>query len=379
MANKALINPYMLTWARQRAGLSDDVLAKKLGVKKVEKIAIWENGEDQPTFGQAQKLAQITSVPFGYLFLANPPYEELPIPDLRTVGDRDIPEISLEMRDVIKQVMLKQEWYRDYLKQMGEETLPFVGRFTTKSSIKEVAQDIRNVINVPIPNKGGWEQYYTELIQGAENARILVMRSGIVGNNTHRKLEVSEFRGFALCDELAPVVFINSSDAPAARLFTLIHELAHLWIGSSGVSDTKESDAQNEEMFCNSVASEFLVPSEDFEAIWNNNSPLDTNLTQVSTTFHVSKIVVARKALGFGYITKKQYWSFYNSVIKAFRDKKGGGSGDFNRNAGAKNSHLFSSAVVAEALSGRMLLRDAGQLLGIKPNKIKTYASTLSL
>lgn len=377
MAAQALINPQIVTWARQRAGLSEEAFAQKLGIKDIAKVTEWEAGTAKPTFVQAQKVANVTSIPFGYLFLAKPPKEELPIPDLRTVGDKHHDEVSVDMRDIIKQVMHKQEWYKEYLLQIGEDELPFIGRFSTKDSVYEVAQNIRDELEIPLPKKGSWEEYQRQIINAAENSRILVMRSGIVGNNTRRKLEVSEFRGFAISDKLAPVIFINSSDAPAARLFTLVHELAHLWIGSSGVSDLSDDHAE-EEKFCNAVAGEFLVPEDAFYEMWNPHVSLLNNTIEISSRFHVSKLVVARRALDCGVIDSGAYWAFYQNEMKAFKRKKSGG-GDFNITAGARNSALFSSAVVAEALSGRMLLRDAGSLLGIQPSKIKTYASKLTL
>ncbi|CAM4101220.1 XRE family transcriptional regulator [Vibrio neonatus] len=377
MAEQALINPRIVTWARHRAGLSEDSLARKLNVKNVKKVIEWESGESRPTFKQAQNIANITSIPFGYLFLPEPPQEELPIPDLRTVANRHVDEVSVDMKEIIKQVMLKQEWYRDYLIKLEEPRLPFIGKYNVNDSVFDVAQDIRDTLGVPLPQKGSWEEYHRTLIKGAEQARILVMRSGIVGNNTHRKLQVSEFRGFAISDDIAPVIFINSSDAPTARLFTLIHELAHLWIGSSGISDLEHSHAE-EEKFCNAVAGEFLVPQEAFHRIWNPELGLVTNLTEINRQLHVSKLAAAKRALDCRVIDAETYWKYYRAELNAFRNQKGG-KGDFNINAGAKNSKLLSSAVVAEALSGRMLLRDASNLLGIKPNNIKTYARKLAL
>lgn len=377
MAEQALINPRIISWARERAGLSEDNLAKKLSIKDTKKILEWEAGETKPTFKQAQKIASATNIPFGYLFLIDPPQESLPIPDLRTVGDKHHEELSIEAKDIIKQVIAKQEWYKDYLIKLEAPRLTFIGKFNTKDSINEVAQDIRNTINVEIPTKGSWEDYYRNLIKGAENARILVMRSGIVGNNTRRKLQVSEFRGFAISDDIAPVIFINSSDAPTARLFTFIHELAHLWIGKSGISDLSPSHLE-EEKFCNSVAGEFLVPKKYFFKLWKPEERLISNLTNISSALHVSKLVVAKRALDCNVIDSSTYWAYYQKELNDFRNIKGG-QGDFNTNAGAKNSKLFSSAVVAEALSGRMLLRDAGNLLGVQPSNIRTYARKLAL
>ncbi len=381
MATQALVNPELLSWARIRSSFSESVLAKKINVK-VEKILAWENGELKPTFRQAQNFARVTNTPFGFLFLPVPPKETLPIPDLRTVDGIHIDGLSTELRDVLEQVLHKQDWYRDYLLSNDEETLPFIGKYNVNSSVADVVNNIRETLGVSIPLRGTWDEYQRDLIAAAEAAGILVMRSGIVGNNTHRKLQVSEFRGFAISDNLAPIIFINSSDAPTARLFTLIHELAHLWLGISGISDNTHFQGKiahaKEEMFCNAVAGEFLVPQNLLKKLWRENEGLLNNLSVLATKFHVSKLVVARRALDVGFISNETYREYYQSELEAFRNKSGGG-GDFYRTAGAKNRTNFSSAIVSEALSGRMLLRDAGQLLGVAPHAIQTYARKLAL
>ncbi len=376
MATQALVNPELLAWARTRSGMSEGVLAKKISVAP-DKIHDWELGNLKPTFRQAQNIARVTNTPFGYLFLSNPPIETLSIPDLRTVDGVQAEEISAELRDIVKQVTHKQDWYRDYLLSHREDHLPFVGKYNLLTPIRDVVNNIRETIDVGIPVKGSWDDYQRNLISGAEKAGILVMRSGIVGNNTRRKLQVTEFRGFAISDELAPLIFINSSDAPSARLFTLIHELAHIWLGSSGVSNGQYSHAK-EEQFCNAVAGEFLVPKESILNSWVEEESLISNLTDIASNFHVSKLVVARRALDTQLITKEMYTAFYKDELQAFRNKDGKG-GDFYRTAGVKNSTMFSSAIITEALSGRMLLRDAGQLLGVAPHAIKTYARKLAL
>lgn len=376
MATQALVNPELLSWARVRSNLSEGALARKINVK-IDKIVDWELGKLKPTFRQAQNIAKVTNTPFGYLFLPKPPIESLPIPDLRTLGGHQAGTFSTELRDIIEQVLHRQDWYRDYLKSHGEEKLSFVGKFTVNSSVKDVVADIRKTLDIGLPQRGSWEDYQRDLIEAAEAAGVLVMRSGIVGNNTHRKLQVSEFRGFAISDPLAPIIFINSSDAPKARLFTLVHELAHIWLGESGISDGLQSHA-NEEVFCNAVAGEFLVPEKDFIGMWQKKNPFIQNLTTIAARFHVSRLVVARRALDIGFINQETYQKYYQAELSAFKKQEGGG-GDFYRTAGAKNSLTLSGAIVTEALSGRMLLRDAGRLLGVAPHSIKTYARKIGL
>jgi Zn-dependent peptidase ImmA (M78 family) len=377
MTQTAFINPAILSWSRQRAGLSEAQIAKGLALKIV-KVKRWEGGQNLPTFNQAQKWAVITQIPFGFLFLKAPPQEHLPIPDLRTVGGVFPDKPSLNLMDTVRDVLRKQDWYLEYLQDHERAPLPFVGRFNNHSPIKDVVADIRRVLGVTDAfARMGYEDYVRALVSGAEEAGILVMRSGVALGNTHRKLDVSEFRGFAISNPMAPVVFINSADAPTARLFTLMHELAHIWIGSSGVSDGSSQSARQEEAFCNAVAGEFLAPELIFRAHWVSDVHWEENLGPLAGRFRVSALVIARRARDLGYISNDQYGAYYRRILQEYRDKDGSG-GDYYRTAAIRNSTRLSKAVLAEAQSGRILLRDAGKLLGVQPAKLKTYGMKLS-
>jgi Zn-dependent peptidase ImmA (M78 family)/transcriptional regulator with XRE-family HTH domain len=377
MSQAAFVNPSLLTWSRERAGLSTEQVAKKLPVKP-DRVQEWEAGETKPTFLQAQKWASVAHIPFGFLFLQQPPVEQLPLPDLRTVGGIVPQRPSLELLDTVRDAIRKQDWYLEYLQQHEHQPLAFVGRFNSRSPVAEVVQDIRRTLGVnPEASRLDYDKYSRALIDAAEKAGILVMRSGIALGNTHRKLEVSEFRGFAISNAFAPVVFVNSSDAPTARLFTLLHELAHIWIGSSGVSDGNTANGRDEERFCNAVAGEFLAPEVQFRTLWNAEVNWESNLAPLATRFHTSKLAIGRRALDLGFISQAQYSAYYRAILKAFQDEKGG-AGDYYRNATAKNSPRLSKAVLTEAMSGRMLLREAGHLLGVQPAKLRTLASKIT-
>jgi Zn-dependent peptidase ImmA (M78 family) len=377
MTQRAFINPTILSWSRQRAGLSEAQVAKGMTVK-LERVAEWEGGQSLLSFNQAQKWAAIVHVPFGFLFLKAPPQEHLALPDLRTVGGVMPENPSLNLLDTVRDVLRKQDWYLEYLKDHERSPLSFVGSFNSCSPVKDVVADIRRVLGVTDAfARMGDEEYVRALVSAAEDAGILVMRSGVALGNTHRKLDVSEFRGFAISNAMAPVVFINSADAPAARLFTLMHELAHIWIGSTGVSDGSSQSARQEEAFCNAVAGEFLAPELVFHASWVSDVYWEDNLVPLAALFHVSALVIARRARDLGYINSDQYGSYYRRILQAYRDK-GGGGGDYYRTAAVRNSTRLSKAVLAEAQSGRILLRDAGKLLGVQPAKLKAYGMKLS-
>jgi len=373
----ARTNPEMLRWARGRMGMNVHNAAVAAGVKP-EQFELWEAGDGLPTFRQAQSIAQALHAPFGFFFLPQAPADEPLLPDLRTVGGRPVGKPSVDLLETVKQALQRQAWFLEYQKEQGLAPLQFVGKFALTASPKVVAADIRSVLRAEVERgQSQWDDYHRALILGAEQAGVLVMRSGIVGNNTRRKLDVSEFRGFAISDPLAPVVFINSTDAPAARLFTLLHELAHIWFGSSGISNGESSNAGAEEAACNAVAGEFLAPAEVFRDLWASGSAeLAVRIAELSRRLHVSQLVVMRRALDLGFVNRETYNDFYLAELARFRQAESKG-GSFYRNAGSKNSMRFAKAVIAEALSGRLLLRDAGKLLGVQPAKIRQFAEQL--
>ncbi|WP_323846005.1 XRE family transcriptional regulator [Microbulbifer magnicolonia] len=375
----ASINPEILTWARERAQLSVSALAVKMKVTE-DRVHAWERGEQPPTFKQAQDFAAKTHIPFGYLYLKEPPEERLPLPDLRTVGGQHPKQPTPELIEMAQIVLRRQEWYAEYLRDQDVERNPHVGHFSPNSSVAEVVQDMRRVLGVPPhPERGNWDEYLRLLIRKIEDAGILVMRQGYLRHYS-RPLSVEEFRGFAISDPLAPVIFINQADAPSARLFTLIHELAHIWIGQSGISDASSETHRREEVFCNAVAAEFLVPETEFLAHWENTENWKDNLPVLEAHFRVSTWVIARRALTLGKITRDEYRKYVDDLLKEYRNrKKSQGGPNFYRTQKGQISEAFSRALVSEALSGRVLLRDAGNLLNMKPYRITTYAKELGI
>ncbi|MEB0898317.1 ImmA/IrrE family metallo-endopeptidase [Citrobacter portucalensis] len=377
MADLAYINPQIFNWACARAQVSEEDLSQSLGVK-LEKVIGWSRGDLKPTFGQAQKLASKLHIPFAFFFLPAPPQDILPIPDLRTHGNHGLANVSIDLKDTIASVVRRQEWFKDYLKDQDAEALSFIGSYNVNSDPVEVAENIRQTLKLENLNPRGlsWEEYQRKIVDGAEAAGILVMRSGIVENNTHRPLSVSEFRGFAISDSHAPVVFVNLRDAPPARLFTLLHELAHLWLGQSGVSSGSAIEDRREEQFCNAVAGEFLAPAREVIALWSDNKELNDNVSDIARIFHVSRYVIIRRAFDLGLVSYDTYNEYYRELINQFNNTDGGG-GNFYAIAKNKNSALFSKVILNETLSGRVLLRDAGKLLGISPAKLKQYATEI--
>ena len=201
----------------------------------------------------------------GFFFLPSPPDEQVPIPDLRTVGDRGVRRPSPDLLDTIYQCQQRQEWYRDYVRGIGLDPVAHVGSLSTATPVDEAASAVTAAMSFSVERRGSnWSEAFGYLRDQAEDNGVLVMVSGVVGSNTRRKLDPAEFRGFALSDPLTPLVFVNGADTKAAQIFTLAHELAHIWLGQSALSDADLSvqATDNVERWCNRVAAEVLVPSE---------------------------------------------------------------------------------------------------------------------
>lgn len=386
---QALITPDVLSWARQRAHISIDALATKLK-KTPEHLRAWESGDSKPTFKQAQTLALKLHIPFGYLFLSEPPKEKLPIPDLRTIGDDGVDEVSPAFKDLLNDIKRKQSWYRDYVIESGENKFAYLGQFSLTDGVQRVADSIRESLNYTPKDRlkcYTTDDYFKLLTKKIEDIGVLVMRNSVVGSNTSRQLKVSEFRGFAIADEYAPLIFVNSSDANSAKIFTLIHELAHLWINESGISsvDLSKEDENKTEKFCNAVSAEVLVPKDMFVSKWDKSKDVASNATVTAGFFKVSTFVTARRAKELNLIDAGTFFSYYQQANEEFerinknkREEKSSGGNPY-ATTWSRNGKRFSRAVVESALGQNLLLRDAGKLLNMNPNNIILFSKKLGV
>jgi transcriptional regulator with XRE-family HTH domain len=233
------IKPELLRWARERSGLGRAALAQSF-----PQLDNWERGESSPTLKQLESFAKATHTPVGYLFLQEPPVERIPIPDFRTIGNERIGHPSPDLLDTVYICQQRQEWYRDFARSEGEESVPFVGSTHLTDDVEAAAATIRRALGFDVEERRQmptWTDALRRFIEQADALGALVMVNGVVGSNNRRKLDPQEFRGFALADNLAPLVFINGADTKAAQMFTLAHELAHIWLGLPAVSDTQAS------------------------------------------------------------------------------------------------------------------------------------------
>lgn len=367
MSNIAVSNT-ILEWAAERLGTSLEGLAAAMASPK--RVDSFLSGT--LTLTQASELAQKLQIPFGYLFLESPPKGEKPqIPDLRQTQQPE--PLSLAFYEVLEDIEKKISWYSAQLNDVEADELPFVGKYNSISETTPliVAKDIASTIGFSDNDRDAcadFESLYNLLAGKFESVRVLVFRSGIAKSNTKRPLAISEFRGFAIANKISPAIFINGRDAPAAWIFTLVHEAAHIWLGQSGVSDSTASNtlaAQGIEAFCNKVAAEFLTPENLFLKLWKQTT--DAKIHTLARHFKVSRLVVARRALDFGLISREAYQEIHSASI---RKKSEDGGGNPYATIPIRSSKRFTQAVLNSAMTGETMLRDASRLLNIKPGTV---------
>lgn len=365
------LQPDVLRWARQRAQYDPDTLARKIGVKP-ERVSEWEKS-GRLTSNQADKLAHHTHTPLGFLFLSEPPDERLPIPDFRGIGDQSYAPPSPELFDTVYAMQSRQAWMRDELIEDGVAPLDFVGMYRRGEEPGEVADAMRDALGLTCDWAARctrWSDALRSLKDYIEDAGIMVVINGVVGNNTHRSLKPEEFRGFALVDEYAPLIFINNADYKSAQIFTFAHELAHIFIGEEGVSNFAnfQPTPHDTERFCDAVAAEFLVPERDLRTAWDRLRNSRDPYQAIARHFKVSSIVVARRTLDINLISKGDFLQFYEHYLDDERRKKATnqGGGDFWNNQNTRIGRRFGAAVWRAVQEGRLLYRDAYVLTGLR-------------
>ena len=360
------IKPELWDWAVERAGARGAELYKSF-----PNLRDWRTGSARPTLKQVEAFAKAAFVPIGYLLLASPPLEPPPVPDLRTIGGRGPRRPSPDLLDTIYLCQHRQAWYRDHAQIIGEDPRDFVGSARLTSSPGRIAERMRSRLgfNLQIQQRcRSWSEALRKLILAAEEIGVLVMVSGVVGGNSHRVLDPEEFRGFALSDRFAPLIFINGADAKSAQMFTVAHEIAHLWLGHSALSSVDPSPSEAVESWCNRVAAEFLVPSTELRQSLGESDPLDC-VQVLAQRFRVSSLVILRRLLDAGMTTRETFQTAYDTEIAQSLERRRPGGGNFYKTQSARLSPRFARAIITSTLEGQTLYRDAYHLLGVRKHQ----------
>lgn len=385
---RAPVTPHMLSWARERVGLAQG----DAPMRKFKKLPQWEAGDTQPTLKQVEDFARTVHVPVGYFFLDEPPEEEeVPIPDFRTVAGQPVRRPSPGLLDTIYACQERQSWYRDFALATQEPELDFIGSAQVSMQPEQIAETIRATLGFDfsaIRKCSNPDERLRLLTNQAEDAGVLVMGSGIVESNTRRPLDTHEFRGFALADPLAPLVFINRTDSKTGQVFTLAHELAHLWLGASALSNVGSESRpeiagqRKEEIWCNKVAAELLVPLSHLKENLQDNEELSGTLNRLEKIFKVSKLVILRRLRDAKSLDPQRFETAWQEELKRLgtSTKPGNSGGNFHQTTLSRLGRKFAQALIVSTLEGQTLYRDAFRMLGVSGTEtLKNLARKLEV
>lgn len=382
------VEPKVLEWALRRSGKKVAELSIKTDFKRLPK---WLAGSTSPTLPQLEKLSKVTYTPLGYLLLSEPPDDPpSPIPHFRTMDNDEPPKRSINLEDTIKFTERRQEWVREYLVEIGADPLPFVKSCTIDDDPVEVATKIQDELGLQeawVIGQTKEETAWPDLRRKIESKRIFLARTHMVKHHHSRKLDPEEFRGFVLVDDYAPFIFVNSADYTSAQIFTLAHELAHVWIGASASFDLHDFQPANNQLerACNKIAAELLVPTQKITEHWDEFNESDDVYRAIARHFKVSKIVAARRALDTECISQAQFDVFYQDYKQKYEDwkakekqKKKSGGAPPAKTTPAYISPRFMDILTTAVGEGRTLYREAYALTHTTPktfDAIKKHVS----
>lgn len=367
------INKDLIEWAILRTGESLEEFYIQNPI-----VESWTKGDKFPTVKQLENFTHKVHVPFGYMFLSTPPHETIPLPFFRSVQKTKSTKVSLNVYHTIQIIQDRQNWLTEYLDDIGFPNLSFVNKYNVDNDYQSIVADIRDTIQLECDwasKHKTWEEALNHLTTKIEEIGIIVTFNGIVGTNTHRVIDVSECRGFVLVNKKAPFLFINSTDAKAAQMFTIMHELAHIWLGESAGFDNSNLLPADDpiEVLCDKVAAELLVPEKLFLEEWHITPDIKT----LSKLFKVSPIVIARRALDLKRISFDQFITFYTQYMDDFKNKKNrqGSGGDFYATTKKRISPRFATFVNNAVRENKLLYRDAYKLTNMKGDTYNKFVT----
>lgn len=329
---------------------------------KFKKIETWISGEDHPTFRQVESLAKFLGVPLGYMFLEEPPRTNLIESEFRTIGNK-IPEISKDLQDTLYIIARKKDWLSEYRREKGwGKLLPDDFRDLSKDNILP-AKKYLELDEFWYKEHKDKDSAFKFLRKKLESKGIIVMQSGVVGSDNRRRLNVNEFRGFLLYDDIAPFIFVNSRDSKAGKIFTLIHEYIHFLFQEDDIFTDEDSD----ETHINMITAEFLIPASHVQELWDNSKPELEQIEELSRLFHVSRLAVAIKLKELGKISQNVVNTVKRQTEILLRDRGTGesdGRGNYYRTNRSRLGDSFLVAVIQGAESGDISYTYAFDLLG---------------
>lgn len=331
---KAVVRPSLLIWARESLNLSITDAAKKIGIAE-DRLSEWEAGETAPTIAQLRKAAAVYKRPLAVFFLAEPPRDFEALRDFRRLPDqfsrKRTPELNLEIR----RAHSRREVALELAAELGHEVPRLHIDPSEARDSDRLARKARALLAVNLEQQFGWRDKYVALngwISALERAGILVFQTSAV--------ELGEIRGFSISEEILPVIVANAKDSPRGRVFTLIHEFAHILLNRGGLCDLKSAprattEDERMEIFCNQVAASMLLPETSFldeplvrgktrTDIWT-----DDVIRELSEKYSVSQEVVLRRLLTFDKISQSFYERKQRQLLEAYQREAESSEGGF--------------------------------------------------
>lgn len=369
------VQPELIEWACSRAGYTIDAFVEKYPDKHVSQ---WVTGEKSPTLKQLEWFAKSTHAPIGYFFLESPPRESVPIPDYRTLANAGILQPSANLIDTIYICQMRQEWYRRFAQSSHSGSVSYVGELTTDMDPVDAAKHLEESIGYSLEERSAartWIDALRIFIERIESSGTLVMVNGVVGGNNNRRLDPEEFRGFALSDDFAPLIFVNGADTKSAQMFTLAHEFAHLLLGQTALSDAgiKVQPSGEVEVWCNQVAAEYLVPTQSLLGEVVDRASVQSHLQRLAKTYKVSTLVLIRRLHDVGLLDRSEFRIEYQNELDRIMEIMGrrSGGGNFHHTTAVRVSRLFARSLISSTLEGRATFSEAMRLLGFR--KLSTF------
>ncbi len=342
----------------------------------IEQILLWKNGKKKPTINQIEKISNKLGLPFGYFFLDTPPKEKIPLIEFRTVDSIELDIPSRNLINTIHEMQRIQDWVEEYqiAEEFGKNRL--VGIFDSKGDCLSLADLIRKELELPIDwykNNKTVEDSFRFFKHLLSNFGIIVMMNSVVDNNNYKKLNINEFRAFALINDYAPLIFINSNDSTNAKLFSLIHEFVHICFGENSLYNDNSGQytgKRKNEAICNAITAELLVPEKMFLKTWQNalDKEPEEIIIELAKIFKCGTIVIARKALDNGFIDNILYKKIVNIAKSNFNKKKTGGQPEYYKTTLSRIDNRFLLMLNSSVAEGRTSFEEAYRLTNTNRN-----------
>ena len=376
------VNPRVLAWARETAGLSRDDAVKRLqlgdarGVAAVDRLAALETGTDHPTRPMLAKMAKQYRRPLITFYLDGPPRNSSRGTDFRTLpSDRPSTQDAL-VQALVRDVLARQGIVRAQLEDDDVDEVEFIGSAAISEGWHAVLRSLETIVNGTSLGKTGKRRPgFNVLRANVERRGVFVLLQGDLGSH-HTDLETDAFRGFALADRLAPFIVINDNDARTAWSFTLLHEMVHLLLGNTGISG---SGAETQtEWFCNDVASEYLLPQSaigEFAVRGVRFDQLVESLGHIAADWNVSRALIAYRL----HRSRRIDAGLYRRLAETFRrqwveERERVSPGDGGPNYYTVRRHRVGKALldlVNRGLGeGSLPTTKAAVVLGVKPTQV---------